>query len=91
MGFSRQEYWSGWSFALLGDLSDPGNEPGSPVLAGRFFNTEPLRKPTWIFIAALFTNVKSWKQSQCNWVVVVQSLSHVQLFGISGASVHGIF
>ena len=52
MGFSRQEYWSGWSFALPGDLSDPGIEPGSPVLAGRFFNTEPLGK-VWFLLETL--------------------------------------
>ena len=32
MGFSRQEYWSGLPFHSPGDLSDPGVEPGSPVL-----------------------------------------------------------
>ena len=32
MGFSRQEYWSGLPFPSLGDLSDPGIEPGSPAL-----------------------------------------------------------
>ena len=32
MGFSRQEYWSGLPFPSLGDLPDPGIEPGSPVL-----------------------------------------------------------
>ena len=32
MGFSRQEYWSELSFPSPGDLSDPGIEPGSPVL-----------------------------------------------------------
>ena len=26
---------------LPGDLPDPGNEPVSPALAGRFFTTEP--------------------------------------------------
>ena len=31
MGFSRQEYWSGWPFPSPGDLPDPGNEPGSPA------------------------------------------------------------
>ena len=42
MGFFRQEYWSGWPFPLLGDLSDPGIKPlslVSPTLAGRFFTT----------------------------------------------------
>ena len=39
MEFSRQKYWNGIPFPLLGDLCDLGIEPGSPVppaLAGRF-------------------------------------------------------
>ena len=32
MGFSWQEYWSGLPFPSLGDLSDPGVEPGAPAL-----------------------------------------------------------
>ena len=28
MGFSRQEYWSGLLIPSLGDLPDPGIEPG---------------------------------------------------------------
>ena len=52
MGFSRQEYWSGLPYTPPGDLPDLGIElrtPPSPELAGRFFNTEPPRKPihTW--------------------------------------------
>ena len=30
--FSRQEYWSGLPFPSPEDLSNPGIEPGSPVL-----------------------------------------------------------
>ena len=37
MGFSRQEYWSGVPFPSLGDLPNPGIEPGSPNIAGRLF------------------------------------------------------
>ena len=40
MGFSRQEYWSGLLFPILGDLPNPGIEPMSlvsPSLAGGFF------------------------------------------------------
>ena len=37
--FSRQEYWSGLPFSCLGDLPDPGVEPVSHELAGRFFTT----------------------------------------------------
>ena len=29
MGFSRQEYWSGWPYPPPGDLSDPGIQPTS--------------------------------------------------------------
>ena len=43
--FSRQEYWSGLLFPSPGDLPDPGTEPVSPALAGRFFRTELPGKP----------------------------------------------
>ena len=39
-GFLRQENWSGLPFPSPGDLPDPGIEPTSPALAGRFFTTE---------------------------------------------------
>ena len=44
MGFSRQEYWSGFPLPLPGDLHAPGIEPMSPVapaLASGFFAIEP--------------------------------------------------
>ena len=42
MGFSSQEYWSGFPWLPLGDLPNPGMEPlslTSLALAGRFFFT----------------------------------------------------
>ena len=52
MEFFRQEYWSGLPFPSPGDLLDPGVELvslASPVLAGRFFTTEPqISYPNWI-------------------------------------------
>ena len=42
MGFSRQEYWSGFSGPPPGDLPDPGIELASlmsSALAGKFFTT----------------------------------------------------
>ena len=45
MGFPRQEYWNGLPSSSLGDLSDPGIEPISPALAGRFFTIESPGKP----------------------------------------------
>ena len=42
MGFSRQEYWSGFSCLPPGDIRNPGIESmflTSPALAGGFFAT----------------------------------------------------
>ena len=44
-GFPRQEHWSAWPFPSPRDLPNPGIEPASPALAGRFFTTAPPGKP----------------------------------------------
>ena len=57
MGFPRREYWSGQLFPSPGDLPNPRIElasPTSPGLAGGFFTTEPLGKPTSETALALF-------------------------------------
>ena len=41
MELCRQEYWSELSFPPPRDLPNPGTEPSSPTLPGRFFTTEP--------------------------------------------------
>ena len=41
MGFSRQEYCSGFPFPPPGDHPNPGIKPASPSLAGGFFTAEP--------------------------------------------------
>ena len=41
MGFSRQEYWSGLPFPSLGDLPDPGIEPGSLALQAAPLTSKP--------------------------------------------------
>ena len=49
MGFSRQEYWSGFPLPPPGNLPDLGIEtlsPVSPALECGFFTTEPLGKPS---------------------------------------------
>ena len=46
MGFSREEYCSGFPFPSPGNLPRPGIEPVSPALAG----TEPSGKPPYIYI-----------------------------------------
>ena len=41
MEFSRQEDWSGLPFPSLGDLPNPGIEPGSPALQADTLPSEP--------------------------------------------------
>ena len=55
LGFFRQEYWSGSSFPSPGDLPNPGIEPVSPALAGRFF----IHWTTWedLCVHYLFINL----------------------------------
>ena len=50
MGFSRQESWSGLPCSSPRDFPNPGIRsmpPASPVLAGRFFITEPPGKSSY--------------------------------------------
>ena len=41
MGFPRQEYWSELPVVSLGDLLNPGIEPGSPALQADSLPSEP--------------------------------------------------
>ena len=45
MEFSRQEYWRGLPIPSLGDLPNPGTEPGSPALQADSLPSEPPGKP----------------------------------------------
>ena len=56
MGFSWQEYWSGLPFPTPGDLPNPGIEPTSLALAGRFFTAEPPGKPSGLYYMHLITH-----------------------------------
>ena len=53
VGFSRQEYWSGLPFPSLGDLPDPGIEPGSPALQADYLPSEPPGKPLQLGVLLL--------------------------------------
>ena len=44
MGFSRQEYWSGFPFPSPEDLPDPGIKPESPALLADALQSEPPEK-----------------------------------------------
>ena len=48
MEFSRQECWSGLPFPSLGDLPDPGIEPGSPTLQADALLSEPPGTLTYV-------------------------------------------
>ena len=50
MGFPRQEYWSGLTFPPPRDHPDPGIEPVSLALAGRFFSTD------WLLLLLLLVS-----------------------------------
>ena len=45
MGFSRQEYWSGWPFPPPGHLLHPGIEPASPALQAESLPLSHLGSP----------------------------------------------
>ena len=45
MGFSRQEYWSGWPIPSPGDLPDQGMKPRSPALQAYSLPAELPGKP----------------------------------------------
>ena len=48
MGFSRQEYWSGWPFPSPGDLPDSGIEPRSPSLLAQRLKHLPGMRETGV-------------------------------------------
>ena len=50
MGFSRQEYWSGYPFPSPVHLPNPGTECTSPALVAEFFITEPPGKASIVFL-----------------------------------------
>ena len=45
MGFPRQEYWIGLPFPSSRESSSPRDQACISCIAGRFFTTEPPRKP----------------------------------------------
>ena len=77
MEFSRQEYWSGLPFPTLGYLPNPGIEPASPALAGRFFTTVPTGKPSQY--------IHSTNSHHVNFKYTILCFS----WGFSGGSVGG--
>ena len=53
MGFSRQEYWSGFSFPSPGDLLNQGIKAGSPALQADSLLSEPPGKPQYALVISI--------------------------------------
>ena len=73
IGFSRQKYWSGLPCPPPGDLPDPGSEPVSPALAGRFYTAST----TWELMTAF--NLNHFHQghtSRYNYIGKVRAFIH---------------
>ena len=70
MGFSWQEYWSGFPFPPPGDFPDPWIEPGSPALVGRFFTTELLGSPLYADSVQLLSRVRLFATP---WIAACQA------------------
>ena len=50
MEFSSQEYWSGLSFLVPGNLPEPGIKPESPALQADSLLSEPPGKSSFLLI-----------------------------------------
>ena len=69
MGSSRQECWSGLPFSSLGDLPDPGIEPGSPALQADTLSSEPpdggiLRGRLFLDFPVVMYRYESWTRKK---------------------------
>ena len=71
MGLFRQEYWTGWPFLTPQDLPDPGIKPALPALAGKFFTTDPLGKPSRKVCLYKIPNMSSFS---CVWLLLVKAV-----------------
>ena len=84
MGFSRQEYWSGWPFPPPGDFPHPGIKPVSlmsPPLAGGFFTTSTILE-AWLLEG--LSSMNSWLHEEMFTKVVL--LAIVILFPVYSTS-----
>ena len=67
MGFSRQEYWSGFQCPPPGDLPDPGAEAmsfASPELAGGSFTTSSTDQDLGVDKSP---SMDSWMRTSSGW------------------------
>ena len=84
----------GLPFPSPGKLPDPGIEPVSPALAGRFFTAAPLKKPQSIFTALktlcvppIYLFLLPWFYILYLYLLFIKSLSILDLGTSHGGSV----
>ena len=72
VGFSRQEYWSGWSLSSPGDLSDSGIKPRSPALQADCWLAE---RPgsIYIFLVSVLASYCCWDKGASQVAVVIKN------------------
>ena len=91
MEFSRQKYWSGLPFPSPGDLPDPGIEPASFSLAGRFLPTEPPCVYVCVYIYSFsgFPDGASGKEPACQCRKIIRDMGSIPGLGGSPGGQHG--
>ena len=69
MGFSRQEYWSGWPFPSPGDLPDPGIKPAPPP-----WRQIPTTGPPGNSLGCLSAKRLFWRSLDWSWVLNIENM-----------------
>ena len=83
MGFTRQEYWSGFPFSSPGDLPYPRVEPGSPALQADSLLFELPGKPSVQFSRSVVTDyVTPWTAACQASLSITNSQSLLKLTSI---------
>ena len=84
MGFSRQEYWGELPFPSPGNLPSPGIQPAVEHVSSVWqADSSPLShqgSPVYVWLIHLVIQQKLTEHCKANIIVVIQSLSCVQLF-----------
>ena len=94
VGFSRQRMLEWVVISFSEDLSNPGIEPASPALEGRFFTTKSLGKPRIIIIHLIQSitvlsgrnriwTLRAWLQSHRPFMMCLSSLLVSMFFLLS--------
>ena len=73
MKFSRQEYWSGLPCPSVGDLPDPGIEPGYPALQADSLWLGATQESPFALLSMEFSRQKIFQARILEWVAISSS------------------